>query len=295
MQWGTPLAAYPYLAGVCDPGDYTAANPWTDWSRQFTPGALTTRARAVHGRHRGGVGIRQDRSRCLGPHRGRRGARRRRERQRQRHRDPLRARPARRSRLDQRRQERGRRDPFEVRRPDVRARAPDIDREGAPRRSAADVPVRRHLSQRRARPGDLAQGAGLRGVPGRGRRAGRARPPRRGPAQPRGSRAARRAPTAAPAPISRTDASTGRAGSARSLCGATCSRPTTPRAAPAARSGSRRRGCRRTTTDQPRRRSNTGRSRARAAGTARRPDVDRASSPRRGCPRGRCSCTGTRR
>ncbi len=42
VQWGTPLAAYPYLAGVCDPGDYTAANPWTDWSRQFTAGALTT-------------------------------------------------------------------------------------------------------------------------------------------------------------------------------------------------------------------------------------------------------------
>ncbi len=42
VQWGTPLAAYPYLAGVCDPGDYTAANPWTDWSRQFTAAALTT-------------------------------------------------------------------------------------------------------------------------------------------------------------------------------------------------------------------------------------------------------------
>jgi SpoIID/LytB domain protein len=42
VQWGTPLAAYPYLAGVCDPGDYTAANPWTDWTRQFTTRALTT-------------------------------------------------------------------------------------------------------------------------------------------------------------------------------------------------------------------------------------------------------------
>jgi stage II sporulation protein D len=42
VQWGTPLATYPYLAGVCDPGDYTAANPWTDWSREFTAGALTT-------------------------------------------------------------------------------------------------------------------------------------------------------------------------------------------------------------------------------------------------------------
>jgi SpoIID/LytB domain protein len=42
VQWGTPLALYPYLAGVCDPGDYTPANPWTDWSREFTPAALTT-------------------------------------------------------------------------------------------------------------------------------------------------------------------------------------------------------------------------------------------------------------
>ena len=42
VQWGTPLSEFPYLAGVCDPGDYTAANPWTDWSRQFTMGALTS-------------------------------------------------------------------------------------------------------------------------------------------------------------------------------------------------------------------------------------------------------------
>ncbi len=42
VQWGTPLAEFPYLAGVCDPGDYTAANPWTDWTRQFTAGALTS-------------------------------------------------------------------------------------------------------------------------------------------------------------------------------------------------------------------------------------------------------------
>ena len=42
VQWGTPLATYPYLAGVCDPGDYTAANPWSDWNRQFSAHALTT-------------------------------------------------------------------------------------------------------------------------------------------------------------------------------------------------------------------------------------------------------------
>jgi SpoIID/LytB domain protein len=41
VQWGTPLSTYPYLAGVCDPGDYTAANPWTDWNRQYSADALT--------------------------------------------------------------------------------------------------------------------------------------------------------------------------------------------------------------------------------------------------------------
>ncbi len=41
VQWGTPLSTYPYLAGVCDPGDYTQANPWTDWSRRFSTKALT--------------------------------------------------------------------------------------------------------------------------------------------------------------------------------------------------------------------------------------------------------------
>jgi SpoIID/LytB domain protein len=43
VQWGTPLASYPYLAGVCDPGEYTAANPWTDWTRAFTAGEVTSR------------------------------------------------------------------------------------------------------------------------------------------------------------------------------------------------------------------------------------------------------------
>lgn len=42
VQWGTPLAAYPYLAGVCDPGDYTATNPWTEWTRRFTARELTS-------------------------------------------------------------------------------------------------------------------------------------------------------------------------------------------------------------------------------------------------------------
>ena len=41
VQWGTPLSTYPYLAGVCDPGENTAANPWTDWSRRFAANAFT--------------------------------------------------------------------------------------------------------------------------------------------------------------------------------------------------------------------------------------------------------------
>lgn len=41
VQWGTPLSSFPYLAGVCDPGEYTPANPWTDWSREFSVEAFT--------------------------------------------------------------------------------------------------------------------------------------------------------------------------------------------------------------------------------------------------------------
>jgi SpoIID/LytB domain protein len=49
VQWGTPLSAYPYLAGVCDPGEYTQANPWTDWTRTFSTRALTDALRARTG------------------------------------------------------------------------------------------------------------------------------------------------------------------------------------------------------------------------------------------------------
>ncbi|MFN8233315.1 MAG: SpoIID/LytB domain-containing protein [Actinomycetota bacterium] len=42
VQWGTPLELYPYLAGVCDPGEYTSANPWTDWNRAFTVAQVTS-------------------------------------------------------------------------------------------------------------------------------------------------------------------------------------------------------------------------------------------------------------
>jgi SpoIID/LytB domain protein len=42
VQWGTPLELYPYLAGVCDPGEYTSANPWTDWNRAFSPAQVTS-------------------------------------------------------------------------------------------------------------------------------------------------------------------------------------------------------------------------------------------------------------
>lgn len=49
VQWGTPLSSFPYLAGVCDPGDYTAANPWTDWNRSFTDDAVTRLLRPITG------------------------------------------------------------------------------------------------------------------------------------------------------------------------------------------------------------------------------------------------------
>jgi SpoIID/LytB domain protein len=40
---GNPAYAIPYLRGVCDPGEYTSANPWTDWTRSFTASSVTSR------------------------------------------------------------------------------------------------------------------------------------------------------------------------------------------------------------------------------------------------------------
>jgi SpoIID/LytB domain protein len=40
---GDPAYAIPYLRGVCDPGEYTSANPWTDWTRSFTASSLSSR------------------------------------------------------------------------------------------------------------------------------------------------------------------------------------------------------------------------------------------------------------
>jgi hypothetical protein len=49
---GDPDFAIPYLRGVCDPGEHTAANPWTDWTRSFTGSAVTMRL----GPYTGGIG-----------------------------------------------------------------------------------------------------------------------------------------------------------------------------------------------------------------------------------------------
>ena len=35
--------AVPYLKAECDPGEDTAANPWTDWRKSYTAGELTSR------------------------------------------------------------------------------------------------------------------------------------------------------------------------------------------------------------------------------------------------------------
>ena len=40
---GNPAYAIPYLRGVCDPGEYTSANPWTDWTRTFTAASVSSR------------------------------------------------------------------------------------------------------------------------------------------------------------------------------------------------------------------------------------------------------------
>ncbi|HEV2952161.1 MAG TPA: SpoIID/LytB domain-containing protein, partial [Actinomycetota bacterium] len=40
---GNPAYAIPYLRGVCDPGEDTSANPWTEWTRTFTASSLSSR------------------------------------------------------------------------------------------------------------------------------------------------------------------------------------------------------------------------------------------------------------
>ena len=40
---GNPAYAIPYLRGVCDPGEYTSANPWTDWTRTFSASSVSSR------------------------------------------------------------------------------------------------------------------------------------------------------------------------------------------------------------------------------------------------------------
>jgi len=40
---GNPAYAIPYLRGVCDPGEDTSSNPWTDWTRSFTAASVSSR------------------------------------------------------------------------------------------------------------------------------------------------------------------------------------------------------------------------------------------------------------
>ena len=49
---GNPAYAIPYLRGVCDPGEYTSANPWTDWTRSFTASSVSSRLSG----YTGGIG-----------------------------------------------------------------------------------------------------------------------------------------------------------------------------------------------------------------------------------------------
>jgi len=49
---GTPL---PYLHGVCDPGDFTAANPFRAWNVSLSASAIAERIRAATGRRIGSV------------------------------------------------------------------------------------------------------------------------------------------------------------------------------------------------------------------------------------------------
>ena len=40
---GNPAYKIRWLTGVCDPGEWTSANPWTDWTKRYSAGDLTSR------------------------------------------------------------------------------------------------------------------------------------------------------------------------------------------------------------------------------------------------------------
>jgi SpoIID/LytB domain protein len=46
---GDPAYAIPWLRGVCDPGESTAANPWTKWSKTLSASAVSSRLRPYTG------------------------------------------------------------------------------------------------------------------------------------------------------------------------------------------------------------------------------------------------------
>ena len=156
---GNPAYAIPYLRGVCDPGEYTSANPWTDWTRTFTASSLSSRLAP----YTGGIGSDQAVHRCaarrLGTDRPARscagpvGP------------PPSRATSSRRALglpdgrvwINTNRNDRGR-GPSEVRRADVPAGLAEVYRDHARPRIPSALRTRRDLPQRPGRPHDLAEG-----------------------------------------------------------------------------------------------------------------------------------------
>ena len=163
---GNPAFAIPYLRGVCDPGEDTTANPWTDWTRTFSASNLSSRLSPYTGDIGTDLLVRERAPRGLGPDRERDGARGRRQRVRQRDRAPVGPGPPGRAGLDQPRSQHHRCGPCEVRRRDVSPGAPSVGGPHAGSRLAAALRARRDLPERDGRPHGLAAGVDPRRVPG---------------------------------------------------------------------------------------------------------------------------------
>ena len=155
---GNPAYAIPYLRGVCDPGEDTSANPWTDWTRTFTAANLSSRLspytggigtiqrftnvrRGVSGRIVSAIARGTGGSATVA---GRRAAGR--------------ARSARRQGLDQHGPQHRRCGPGEVRRPHVPAGLAVVDGARARPRVPSALPAWWHLPQQPRRPHGLAEG-----------------------------------------------------------------------------------------------------------------------------------------
>ena len=142
---GNPAFAIAYLKAECDPGEDTAANPWTDWQKSLTARGAHQPPVAVHRLDRHGARVRRGPPRGGRPHHPRDGARAKRLGLDHRVGAAVGDRRLGRAHLDQRGQEHHGADPHALRRGDVPPRPAHVTHPERRRRFPAAVQEGRDL------------------------------------------------------------------------------------------------------------------------------------------------------